>query len=91
MEVLNTVQDSAPIRVLLEALRSKEWWVKVRAFEALRTSGSAKLFDAVLTLLQDADEYIRSSAVEILKQQQRAFNHLIKTLDDTDPEVRRAR
>ena len=88
VEVLNTVQDSAPIRVLLEALRSKEWWVKVRAFEALRTSGSAKLFDAVLTLLQDADEYIRSSAVEILKKQQRAFNHLIKTLDDTDPEVR---
>ena len=88
VEVLNTVQDSAPIRVLLEALRSKEWWVKVRAFEALRTAGNSKLFDAVLTLLQDADEYIRSSAVEILKKQQRAFNHLVKTLDDTDPGVR---
>ena len=88
VEVLNTVQDSAPIRVLLEALRSKEWWVKVRAFEALRTSGKPNLFDAVLTLLQDADEYIRSSAVEILKKQQRAFNHLVKTLDDTDPGVR---
>jgi len=88
VEVLNTVQDSAPIRVLLEALRSKEWWVQVRAFEALRTSGTSKLFDAVLTLLQDADEYIRSSAVEILKKQQRAFNHLVKTLDDTDTGVR---
>ncbi len=88
VEVLNTVQDSAPVRVLLEALRSKEWWVKVRAFEALRTGGQSKLFDAVLTLLQDADEYIRSSAVEILKNQQHAFNHLVKTLDNTDPEVR---
>src|SRR5712691_2682497 len=88
VEVLNTVQDSAPIRVLLEALRSKEWWVQVRAFEALRTSGTSKLFDAVLTLLQDADEYIRSSAVEILKKQQRAFNHLVKALDDPDTGVR---
>ena len=87
VEVLNTVQDSAPIRALLEALRSKEWWVKVRAFEALRTAGKSKLFDAVLILLKDADEYIRSSAVEILKKDQRAFNHLIKTLDDTDPGV----
>jgi serine/threonine-protein kinase len=87
VEVLNTVQDSAPIRVLLEALRGKEWWVKVRAFEAMRTAGKSKLFDAVLTLLKDADEYIRSSAVEILKKDQRAFNHLIKTLDDTDPGV----
>jgi len=87
VEVLNTVQDSAPIRVLLEALRNKEWWVKVRAFEAMRTAGRSKLFDAVLTLLKDADEYIRSSAVEILKKDQRAFNHLIKTLDDTDPGV----
>src|SRR5207248_3173777 len=88
VEVLNTVQDSAPIRVLLEALRSKEWWVKVRAFEALRASGKSKLFDAALTLLKDADGYIRSGAVEILKRQQRAFNHLVKTLDDTDPGVR---
>jgi serine/threonine-protein kinase len=88
VEVLNTVQDSAPVRVLLEALRGKEWWVKVRAFEALRTAGQSKLFDAVLTLLQDADEYIRSSAVEILKNQQHAFNHLVKALDDTAPEVR---
>jgi HEAT repeat protein len=87
VEVLNTVQDSAPIRVLLEALRSKEWWVKVRAFEAMRTAGRSKLFDAVLTFLKDPDEYIRSSAVEILKKDQRAFNHLIKTLDDTDPGV----
>ena len=41
-----------------------------------------------MTLLQDADEYIRSSAVEILKKQQHAFNHLVKALDDTDPGVR---
>jgi serine/threonine-protein kinase len=88
VEVLNTVQDSAPVRVLLEALRSKEWWVKVRAFEALRTAGQGQLFDAVLALLEDADEYIRSSAVEILKHQQPAFKHLVKTLDDPDPEVR---
>jgi eukaryotic-like serine/threonine-protein kinase len=88
VEVLNAVQDSAPMRALLEALRSKEWWVKVRTFEALRTAGQSKLFDAVLTLLHDADEYIRSSAVEILKKQQHAFNHLVKTLDDTDSGVR---
>ncbi len=83
--ICQMLRDSNP---LLDALRSKEWWVKVRAFEALRTSGRSKLFEAVLTLLQDADEYIRSSAVEILKKQQRAFNHLVKTLDDTDPGVR---
>jgi len=88
VEVLNAVQDSMPMRVLLEALRGKEWWVKVRAFEALRTSGKAKLFDAILTLLQDADEYIRSSAVEILKKDQRTFNYLAETLEDTDPVVR---
>ena len=41
-----------------------------------------------MTLLQDADEYIRSSAVEILKKDQRAFNYLVETLDDTDPGVR---
>jgi serine/threonine-protein kinase len=88
VEVLNAVQDSAPIRVLLEALRSREWRVKVRTFEALRTAGKSRLFDAVLTLLKDADEYIRGSAVEILKKDQRAFNHLVKSLDDTDPGVR---
>jgi HEAT repeat protein len=88
VEVLNAVQDSMPMRVLLEALRGKEWWVKVRAFEALRTSGKAKLFDAILTLLQDADEHIRSSAVEILKKDQRTFNYLAETLEDTDPVVR---
>jgi len=88
VEVLNAVQDSMSMRVLLEALRGKEWWVKVRAFEALRTSGKAKLFDAILTLLQDADEYIRSSAVEILKKDQRTFNYLAETLEDTDPVVR---
>src|SRR5712691_6923186 len=88
VEVLNAVQDSMPMRVLLEALRGKEWWVKVRAFEALRTSGKAKLFDTILTLLQDADEHIRSSAVEILKKDQRTFNYLAETLEDTDPVVR---
>jgi eukaryotic-like serine/threonine-protein kinase len=88
VEVLNAVQDNMPVRMLLEALRGKEWWAKVRAFEALRTSGEAKLFDAILTLLQDADEYIRSSAVEILKKDQRTFNYLTETLEDTDPVVR---
>ena len=88
VDVLNAMPDSTPVRTLLIALKDKEWWVKVRAFDALRTSGESKLFDAVLTLLQDEDEYIRSSAVEILKQEQRAFDYLVETLEKPDVDVK---
>jgi serine/threonine-protein kinase len=84
-EVLHAVYDSPPLRLLLEALRGKEWGVKVRAFEAVRTGGAAKLFEAVLLLLNDADTYLRSSAAEILKKDEHAFKHLVERLDDTDP------
>ena len=47
-----------------------------------------KLFNAVLTLLKDEDEYIRSSAVEMLKKDQRAFDYLVETLTDHDAGVR---
>jgi serine/threonine-protein kinase len=88
VDVLNAMQDSTPVRALLIALKDKEWWVKMRAFDALRTAGEAKLLDAVFTLLQDEDEYLRSSAVEILKQEERAFDYLVETLDNPDMEAR---
>lgn len=87
VEVLNGMRDGAAIRAVVEALREKEWWAKVRVFEALRTGGSAKLFDAVLLLLKDEDDYFRSSAVEILKKDQRAFQHLMDMLDEAQPDV----
>jgi len=87
-EVLNAGPNGAPVRALLEALRGKEWWEKVQVLDALRTAGESKLFDAVVTLLKDKDEYIRSSAVEILQKDQRVFDYLVETLDDADPEVR---
>ncbi|MBI3329300.1 MAG: protein kinase [Nitrospinae bacterium] len=62
--------------------------MKVRAFDALRIAGESKLFDAALTLLKDADAYIRSSAIEILKKDQRAFDYLLHTLENPDADVR---
>ena len=88
VEVLHAVYDSPPLRLLLEALRGQECWARVRAFEALRTAGTAKLWEAVLSLLNDTDAYLRSSAAEILQKDQHAFTYVVEMLDDTDPEVR---
>ncbi|MGE3536097.1 MAG: HEAT repeat domain-containing protein [Candidatus Tectimicrobiota bacterium] len=88
VEVLNSLRETGTMRVLFEALRDKEWWAQVRVFEALRTGGNAKLFEAVLALLRDEDTYMRNSAMEVLKKDQRAFKHLVEMLGDSNPEVK---
>jgi serine/threonine-protein kinase len=87
-EVLQAVHDGTSIRILLEALRGQEWWVRGRAFDALRAAGDAPLFETVFTLLNDADEYLRSSAAEMVKKDHRAFEYVVALLAHTDSGVR---
>jgi serine/threonine-protein kinase len=84
VEVLNALHDTTPIRMLIESLRGREWWVKVRTFDALCAGGETTLFTALVALLQDTDAYIRQSAEEILKKDQRAFDHLAQSLSQAD-------
>ncbi len=84
VEVLNAVRDDASMRALLEALRGREWWVKVRTFDALCAGGEAPLFASLVVLMQDTDDYIRQSAEEILKKDQRAFDYLAQSLGEAD-------
>lgn len=88
VEVLNGLHVNGPIRLVLESLRGREWWAKVRAFEALCMTGEAALFEAVVALLQDEDEYIRRSAEEIVRKDDRVFQSLLQALEHPDAAVR---
>jgi serine/threonine-protein kinase len=94
VEVLNQVGTTSAIKVLLGALRDRDWWVRVRAADALGTIGGPKVIDAVLSLVKDRDTFIRRCAIEILNttrtqiQDDRAFSHLVESLNDDDWWVR---
>ena len=72
MEVLNQVGNSSAIKDLLQALRDRDWWVRVRAADALGTIGGPRVVEAVLSLIKDKDEFVRRCAIEILIPTERA-------------------
>jgi HEAT repeat protein/tRNA A-37 threonylcarbamoyl transferase component Bud32 len=91
VEVLNRVANTQnAMKELLGALRDKDWWVRVRAADALGKIGGPRVVEAVLALLDDGDEFVRRCAVEVLNvtQDKRAFGGLVKALDDEDWWVR---
>ena len=86
VEGLSTVGDAALFKTLFSTLKDKEWWVTVRVTDALGTNGSPNIVQATLTLLKDADPFIRQSAFEILHtmKDERAFNHLMEMLKNKE-------
>jgi len=64
--------------------------VRVRAADALGSIGGPRVVEAVLELLQDKDEFLRRTAVEILNavKDERAYFYLIQALADEDWWVR---
>jgi HEAT repeat protein len=91
VEVLNRVGNTQnAMKELLGSLRDKDWWVRVRAADALGKIGGPRVVDAVLALLDDDDEFVRRCAVEVLNvtPDKRAFDGLIKALNDEDWWVR---
>jgi serine/threonine-protein kinase len=74
----------------VRVLRDQDWWVRVRAADALGALGGKTVVDSMITLLQDPDEAIRRHAVEILNMvpDERAIDALVAALDDPDWWVR---
>jgi serine/threonine-protein kinase len=90
VEILNEVGSPSAIKDLLGALRDKDWWVRVRAADALGSIGGPAVIEAVLELIKDEDEFIRRAAVEILNntKDERTFDCLVNALQDSDWWVR---
>lgn len=91
VEVLNGIANTQnAMKELLGALRDKDWWVRVRAADALGKIGGPRIVEAILALLDDEDEFVRRCAVEVLNvtQDERAFDGLVKALKDEDWWVR---
>ena len=88
--MLNQVVTTEAIKDLVSALRDADWWVRVRAADALGTLGGPKVIDAVIDLVSDPDDFIRRYAVEILNTvpDKRAVEPLIRALEDHDWWVR---
>jgi len=86
VEVLNAVGTTEAIKDLLGALGDQDWWVRVRAADALGTIGGPRVVEAVIALLKEADAFIRRCAVEILNttKDPRALQALIDALEDPD-------
>jgi hypothetical protein len=87
---LNAVGNTSAIKDLLEALRDQDWWVRVRASDALGNIGGPRVVEAILPLIKDQDEFIRRCAVEVLNttKDERAFDYLVQALQDRDWWVR---
>jgi serine/threonine-protein kinase len=87
---LNDVATADAIQDLVRALRDQDWWVRVRAADALGTLGGEKVVDAVMGLMRDEDDFIRRHAVEILNAVPSpvALPTLVEAIDDKDWWVR---
>jgi len=72
------------------ARKDADWWVRVRAADALGAIGGAKVIDGALRLLSDDDEFVRRTAIEIINssKDKRALDYLLKALNDADWWVR---
>jgi serine/threonine-protein kinase len=83
VEVLNR-SPRRPSRIC--ALRDADWWVRVRAADALGTLGGERVVAAATSLLRDPDETLRRQAIELLNAVPgpAAVPALIGALDDPD-------
>ena len=71
-------------------MRDADWWVRVRAADALGSIGGPRVVEAVMGLMRDEDEFLRRTAVEILNsaKDERAYFYLVQALNDDDWWVR---
>jgi serine/threonine-protein kinase len=74
----------------VRALRDEDWWVRVRAADALGSLGGDKVVEGVIGLLHDPDDFLRRYGIEILNAvpSTKAVLHLITALNDQDWWVR---